>query len=175
MVTRVAAQRRGMLPAMQGVTRRRFLTAPVLLLGGSTLAACSDRPAPVALDPERERLDAALVLESQLLLDATTWAADDPSRMPVTTVFSTHVERLQQTLTGTTPPSASATDDPATSTELTTDSPTPPTTAGLAEQVRRAVAAHTRALRDADPPVAQLLASIAASDAAVVDSLRRIQ
>lgn len=152
---------------MPSVTRRTVLAAPVILAATAALAGCSDPAPPVAVDPDRERLAAALVIESGLLDDVAAWTGSSVLRDQLVAVFTTHVERLRQTLAD---PAGGASTTSSPSAQPSESAP-PVTTVQLTQRVGRAVVAHSRALREADPPTAQLLASLAASDTAVSAAL----
>lgn len=148
---------------MSSVSRRTVLVAPVALALGASVAGCTAPPAPIAHDPDRDALDAALLLEQSLSSHAGTWTGGPVSRESVIHVLDAHVTRLTQTLG----PSASPTTP-----SPTTPPPTPSTsTQALRTAAARAATAHTKASQSAGPQTAQLLASLAASDAAIAAAL----
>jgi hypothetical protein len=155
---------------MLQVPRRSVLLAPVALAAAAATAACTDTaPPPPPTDPDRVALEAAQTIEAELLGLAGRWsvAATGATRLAtqVTDVLEAHLATLATTL-GSTPvgtPSASTT---SAEPELVTSST-------LAIAAARAAHAHTTSLRSTGGQAAQLLASIAASDSAIADALRK--
>lgn len=148
---------------MSSVSRRLVLTAPVALALGASVSGCTAPPAPVAPDPDRDALDAALVIERSLRSRAGTLTGGSVSRTSITRVLDTHISRLVETLG----PSASSP-----SPSPSTPPPSPATTPReLQTATERAASAHTKVSQGAGPQTAQLLASLAASDAAIAAAL----
>jgi hypothetical protein len=161
-----------MLPAMPTVSRRAFVISPVaaagsLLASGLTLgfvSACTDEPALIPIDPDRVALLAALDRERNLLAQGASWQGDAVPATEVQRVLHIHVERLASTVR----------------TSVTSTSPTPtstpvvvvPSTLELAREADRVADEHTRSIPAAGAETAQLLASLAASDAALAAYLR---
>ena len=152
------------------VTRRRVLLGAV---GGSLLlstGACTDDP-PVEppIDPDRVALEAALELEAAALVSLQGWSASAGDRAvtqaDALAVVSAHVTALGAAL-GTTP---SASPSPSDSYELVPTLSTGQAVALLDD----AASDHTRSLRTASAPISPLLASVAASDAALAAAIRR--
>ena len=149
-------------PEVTPVTRRRVLmgaaTAPVLLLA----TACTEEPvAPVAPDPDRDALQAAFDIEGGLLAALSSWTAPSgDDKTAVLQVIESHIDALRTSL-GSQQSSGSA-------------SPSSPaeSTVSVTRMLDAAADEHSRALRTASPPISPLLASIAASDAALAASLR---
>jgi hypothetical protein len=153
-----------MLPGMPPVSRRAFLAAPILVAIGASVAGCTTPPAPVADDPDRDALTQALATEEALLAWTKTWDQGSDLQKAIGRVLNTHVATLTQTL------GSSAT--PSTTPSPSTSAPSPFTeTDAFRRATLRAAAEHTKASRDAEPQTAQLLASLAASDAAIATAL----
>ncbi len=154
------------------VTRRRLLVGAAgvpLLLSAS---ACTQDPADdLPVDPDREALEAAYEVEAATLASLEGWSlkANDSTVTPTEarTVINAHISALAMALSAT--PSAAPSSSGSESYELV------PTlsTAQTAAVLDSAADDHTRALRSASPEISPLLASIAASDAALAAALRR--
>ncbi|HVQ87618.1 MAG TPA: hypothetical protein VMT88_05485 [Actinomycetes bacterium] len=161
------------------VSRRAVLLSPALAAGSivtaAALAGCTDEAPPVAIDPDRVALTAALVREQQLLNNAQAVARTErqsaiaaAGMQQIEAVLTTHVETLTATLGGSTPsPSTTLTTPELTPQELTAQE--------LARASDRVAQEHTRALRTVGDEPARLLASLAASDAALASFLRFAQ
>lgn len=155
---------------MSPVSRRTFLVAPVALAIGSSITGCTQAPAPVLVDPDREALTVALGVEQELLLQSQTGPplGREVSRGEVLACVQTHINRLLDTLGSDTTPVPTA--------SSTTETPSRGTTSSdLSRAAAHAAASHTRASRSASPQTAQLLVSIAASDAAMAVALSEPQ
>jgi hypothetical protein len=159
------------------VTRRRLLVGAVgvpLLLSAS--ACTEDAPADLPADPDRDALQAARDVEAATLVSLENWPAEDVGSSAVTpaaarTVVSAHVDVLDQTLGQPLgqPLSRAPTASGAESYELDRTL----STGQVVALLDSAADAHTRALRGASPEISPLLASIAASDAALAAAIRQ--
>ncbi len=155
------------------VTRRRLLVGAVgvpLLLSAS--ACTEDAPAELPADPDRDALQAARDVEAATLVSLENWPAEDVGSSAVTpaaarTVVSAHVDVLDQTLSQ--PPSRAPTASRSESYELDRTL----STGQVVALLDSAADDHTRALRGASPEISPLLASIAASDAALAAAIRQ--
>lgn len=156
------------------VARRRVLlgaaAAPLMLVA----TGCTDEPAPqVVVDPDREALEAAYGVEDQLGRLLTQWTSSpDEARTRADAVIGQHLDALSASLGGVLggeplPTASPPESDPAASPDASTA-----TTTDLVRALDDAADAHSRALRTASAPISPLLASIAASDAALAASLR---
>lgn len=171
-----------MLTAVHPLTRRRLLLGvvglPSLAAVTAGTSACTSNPPAPGIDPNRAALEGALVIERALLDVVTAWDGADPAQLALSVVVTEHIEALQSALADAsespaTPPTPSTPPTPTATTTPTEDAATGDATT---DTVRRAAddAAdqHTRALRAASAMVTPLLASLAASDAAMAASLR---
>jgi hypothetical protein len=163
---------RVLTPGPTPVTRRRVLLgvagAP-LALAVLTVSSCTeDPPAAPAPDPDREALESARGVENELRATILTWTAEPAEQSTALTVVDGHLSALDvalgaasaATMSGSPVPSASSADLPT-------------STATLVTRLDVAVDEHTMALRSASPQISPLLASIAASDAALGAAVRR--
>lgn len=151
-------------PELTPMTRRRVLlgaaVSPLLFVA----TACTEDPPPtVAPDPDRDALQAAYVTEDQLRSALTSWAAprgDD--KAAAVGIVDQHLEVLSTSLGGASSPerTSSASAGPA------------ETTATVIRRLDAAADEHSKALRTSSAQIGPLLASIAASDAALAASLR---
>lgn len=161
-----------MLTAMSSLLDRRALlrAAGAGLPAGVLVAVsgCRAQTPPPAPDPDRVALQRALAVEEQL---AVAVAGLPPDRHPSLTdtaveVVDTHVQVLTSAL-GTTSPSASPAASPSAGSS--------PSSTGLDDVLTAAGAAadsHTFELRRASASISPLLASLAASDAALAALVR---
>ncbi len=163
-------------PVPASMTRRRLLLGG---LGASLLlsvSACTeDPPADLPTDPDRDALEAAKGLEVTTLASLAGWTAgDDDSAVTPTrarAVVGAHISALATALS--TPPTTSAPPTPVPSgSESFLPAPVDFTKQVVAA-LDAAASDHTRALRTASPQITPLLASIAASDAALAAAIRR--
>ena len=138
------------------------LTLPLLV------SACTNNEATPAADPDRIALEAALEVEQELLGVVERW--NRSGRLPVDAinVVNNHVSTLGIAL-GKASPSPSPTG--SSSYLLVPGGPSVSTQAVIAA-ADSATNKHTRALRSASPTITPLIASIAASDAAIAAFLR---
>ena len=151
-------------PELSPMTRRRVLlgatVSPLLLVA----TACTEDPPPtVAPDPDREALQAAYVTEDELRSALTNWAAPRAAdKAAAVGIVDQHLEVLGTSLGGASSPerTASASAGPA------------ETTATVIRRLDAAADEHSKALRTSGAQIGPLLASIAASDAALAASLR---
>ncbi len=160
-----------MLPAMPPVSRRAFVLTPVAA-AGSILASwlvtgCTDEPSPTPVDPDRMALLAALEREQDLLAQSLSWEGDAVPAAEVRRVLQIHVDRLASTVGTTVTPTPTESPTPTDSSTATVLS-----TSELAREADRAADGHTQLLASAGVEPAQLLASLAASDAALAAYLR---
>jgi hypothetical protein len=162
----------GVFPPVQAsVTRRRVLLSAVggpLLL---SIGACTDDPpAQPPADPDREALQAARDVEAGALAAMVGWdtAADESSVTPTDAraTVGAHVSALDKALTATPTPTPTGSGDAY---ELLPS----PDSWQVVVALRSAAKHHTRALRTASPEISPLLASIAASDAALAAAIWR--
>lgn len=160
-----------MLPAMPTVSRRAFVISPVAAAGSlltlGLVSGCTDKPSAIPVDPDRVALLAALERERSLLAESLLWEGDAVAAAEVHLVLQTHVERLADTVSTPVTPTSTATPTP-TSTSVVTA----PSTLDLAREADRVADGHTQSIPAAGAETAQLLASLAASDAAVAAYLR---
>lgn len=151
---------------------RRALVAGAMAVPAVALAACSRTPEPAPADPERQQLEAAREVEAQLLV---ALQSDDSTPSDATEAVEQHLQALAGALGETEPtPSASASPS-ATSSPSVTASSAPSDGLAILSPVKaadRAADEHTRGLRVATARITPLLASIAASDAAIAAALR---
>jgi len=159
------------------VRRRTVLLAPLVVVTGHLLGGCTDKTIPVARnDPDREAVGSALTVETGLLQLAAQWSdAGDFVANPqtVVAVLTTHVDVLSKALGTTIGAGSSAAASPSSG---SSSSAMPRATAATLQiRAGQAARSHTRALLSISGPAAQLLASIAASDIAVADSLRAVR
>ena len=165
-----------MLPAMPTVSRRAFVISPVaaadsLLASGLTfglVSGCTDKPSAIPIDPDRVALLAALEREQSLLAQSLSWEGDAVPAAEVHRALQTHVERLASTVSTSVTPTATPT---PTSTSVVTS----PSTLDLAREANRVADVHAQSIPAAGGETAQLLASLAASDAAIAAYLRITQ
>ena len=147
------------------ITRRQL---GATLIGAATLAATAgcNTTEPQPVDTNRLLLEEAELAELNLLaqiqgsIETLPRPAAEVSRLAVTSV-QMHISRLAATLGSTSSPSPSPSDP-------ISDSLAPQQLAELARQVS---VQHRESLTRADPPTAQLLASIAASDLVIAVAL----
>lgn len=142
--------------------------APLLLIIGG----CTDQPAvEVAPDPDRQTLEATEEIEAETLSALAGWSdgADNSavSRDEARSVISAHIAALATALSA--PPSTAPSSSESESYELV---PTLSTAQAVAA-LDSAADEHTRALRSASAEISPLIASIAASDAALAAAIRR--
>jgi len=159
-----------MLPAMPPVSRRAFVILPAagagsLLLG--LVPGCTDKPSSVPVDPDRVALLAALERERSLLAQSLSWEGDAVPATEVRRVLQTHVERLASTVRAPVTPTSTTTPTPTSTSVVTV-----PSTFDLAREADRVADGHTQSIPAAGAETAQLLASLAASDAALAAYLR---
>jgi hypothetical protein len=167
-----------MLAAVHPTLSRRRLLVGGLCLPVLATTACTDDPEQPPLDPDRVALESALNVEVGLLMLVGNLKAEGRDTAMVFGAVEEHVDALDAAL-GQPPsttyelaplgsPSPSPSDSPS-------SAPTPSAFATADEAIRtadRAVNAHLRALRSASAEITPLLASLAASDAAVAAYLR---
>jgi hypothetical protein len=166
-------------PVPASVTRRRVLLAAA---GGPlvfSIGACTDDP-PVEppADPDREALEAAREVEMTALASIEEWwpdVAESSITAPnASAVVGAHVIALDDALSATpTPAVQPQTPSPSPSPSLSMELVPAPSTAQVVALLDDAARQHTRALRTASPEISPLLASIAASDAALAAAIRR--
>ena len=160
-----------MLPAMPTVSRRAFVISPVAAAGSlltlGLVSGCTDKPSAIPVDPDRVALLAALERERGLLAQSLRWEGDEVPAAEVHRVLQTHVERLADTVSTPVTPTSTAT-----SPTPTTSVVTAPSTLDVAREADRVADEHTQSVSAAGAETAQLLASLAASDAAVAAYLR---
>jgi hypothetical protein len=164
-----------MLPAMPTVSRRAFVISPVaaagsLVASGLTLglvSGCTDKPSPIPIDPDRVALLAAFERERSLLAQSLLWDGEAVPAAEVRAVLQTHVERLASTVSTPVTPTSTATPT-LTGSSVVTE----PSTLDLAREAGRVADEHTQSIPAAGAQTAQLLASLAASDAALAAYLR---
>ena len=134
------------------------------------MGACTeDPPVEPPADSDREALEAAREAEAAALAAMEGWEArTDASAVAPTearTVVIAHVTALDDALSATPAPSPTGSESlervPAPSTEQ------------VVALLDDAAGQHTRALRTSSPEISPLLASIAASDAALAAAIRR--
>lgn len=160
--------------AFPPVTRRSLLAGTAslpLLLAAS--ACTSDPPAALPPDPDRAALDAARDVEAELLDSLAGWSEPGMllDKRTTSEVLAAHLAALDTAL-GSSPapsPSSSSFD----SDQLSQSMPAAIPTSTAVALVDAAARDHTRALRSASAAISPLLASIAASDAALAGALRR--
>lgn len=133
-----------------------------------SVSGCRAQAPPPAPDPDRTALQRALAVEEQLAVAVTGLPPDRHQDLTATAVevIEAHVQVLRSTL-GTAPPAVSPSTSPSAD-------PPPPST-GLDDVLTAAGAAadsHTRELRRASASISPLLASLAASDAALAALVR---
>ena len=150
-------------PELTPMTRRRVLlgaaVSPLLVVA----TACTEDPPPtVAPDPDREALQAAYLTEDELRSALTGWASSRAdAKAAAVGVVDQHLQVLSTSLGG------------APSLESTASASNPAeTTATVIRRLDAAADEHSKALRTSGAQVGPLLASIAASDAALAASLR---
>ena len=145
------------------------LTLPLLL------SACTNDDATPAADPDRAALESALDVELALydVVGNMQGLRIRDALQPLGAVQA-HVDALDSALGQ--PPSVTAELAPlGSASPSVSSSPSPSPFSTVEEAIRaadRAVNSHTRALRTASAEISPLLASIAASDAAVAAFLR---
>lgn len=130
-----------------------------------TVAGCTEETSPPPPDPDRVALENALVVEEQLR-DVVAALPTDPQwavTLEATGVVGVHLEVLRTAL-GESTPSPSVSSSPSTG--------WPADLVDLLEATDAAVDSHTAALRQASPAISPLLASLAASDAALAALVR---
>ena len=137
--------------------------SPLLLVA----TACTEGPPPtVAPDPDREALQAAYVTEDELRSALTNWAAPRAAdKAAAVGIVDQHLEVLGTSLGGASSPERTA------SASASASSPAE-TTATVVGRLDAAADEHSKALRTSGAQIGPLLASIAASDAALAASLR---
>ena len=137
-------------------SRRRVLQAAALAPGAALLAACrSDRRAPARVDPDVALRQAAVAREQALLARYAALRPESPAvAAAVAAVVSDHQQHLLALSAATQEPSASPAPSPALA-----------TLPELASAERAAAAGHAADALTASAPLAQLLASLAASEA----------
>ena len=162
---------RGMLTAVRSTLSRRQVILGSLCLPVLAATACTDDPEPPPPDPDRVALENALEVEQELYVVVGNLKAAGRDAVMVFGAVEAHVQALDTALG----------DPPSMTVEMTpfeSDSPTPSSLerfVSVDEAVRaadRAVNAHLRALRSASAVISPLLASVAASDAAIAAYLR---
>jgi hypothetical protein len=152
-------------PELSPMTRRRVLlgatVSPLLLVA----TACTEDPPPtVAPDPDREALQAAYVTEDELRSALTNWAAPRAAdKAAAVGIVDQHLEVLGTSLGGASSPERTASASASSPAE---------TTATVVGRLDAAADEHSKALRTSGAQIGPLLASIAASDAALAASLR---
>ncbi len=154
------------------VTRRVLLIGAVGIPMSLSVTACTgDAPVDLPADPDREALEAAQEVEVATLAALEGWPMDandgTVTRAEVSSAISAHIAALVAALTSTPPaiPSPSGSGSYALIPTLST--------AQVVAMLDSAASEHTRALRTASPEISPLLASIAASDAAVAAAIRQ--
>ena len=168
-----------MLTAVHPTLTRRRLLVGGLCLPVLATTACTDDPELAPPDPDRLALEAALDVELALYLVVGNLKADVDDALMVSDAVEAHVQALDSALRQS--PSMTfevAPFDSASPAPSLSPSPSPSAQAftTVEEAIRaadRAVNAHARALRSASAEITPLVASIAASDAAVAAYLRR--
>lgn len=149
--------------ALNPVTRRRVLmgaaVAPLVVVA----TGCTEEPADVvAVDPDRQALEAAYLVEDGLRASLARWAAPfDDLEAAADAVVASHLAALNAAL-----------GDELATTIPTPDSSAAETTADMIRAVDAAADAHSRSLGTASATISPLVASIAASDAALAAALR---
>ena len=125
------------------------------------LAGCTEEAPSPPPDPDRAAMENALAVEERLR-DVVAALPPDPQRAAEAVgVVGVHLEVLRTALGESTPsPSASPSTTP------------PADLVDLLEAADAAVDSHTAALRQASPAISPLLASLAASDAALAALVR---
>lgn len=153
-------------PGSPPMTRRRLLagTASVPLLMAAS-ACTGDPPAALPADPDRAALEAARDVEAELLDSLAGWSDQGTlvDKRRVNEVLEAHLAALDTALGSS--PSPNPSPSPSTPAAIPTS-----TAVALVDSATRD---HTRALRSASAAISPLLASIAASDAALAGALRR--
>lgn len=129
------------------------------------VTGCTEKAAPPPPDPDRSALEDALAVEEQLRDVAAALPPDGRYAFALDAVgiVDAHLEVLRSAL-GESTPSSSGSPSPSTA--------PPVDLADLLSATDAAVDSHTSALRQASPVVSPLLASLAASDAALAALVR---
>lgn len=159
-----------MLAAVRPTLSRRRAILGGLCLPMLAATACTSDPEQPPPDPDRVALESALDIELNLSMVMGNLKAEGLDALMAFGAVEAHVKALDTALGQ--PPSVTAEVAPLGS---ASPSPSPPTFASVEEGIRaadRAVNAHSRALRSVSAEITPLLASIAASDAAVAAYLR---
>ena len=144
----------------------------VLLLGAVSLplllSACTNEDATPPADPDRVSLEEALGVETALLVTVANVRGSGTGAEQSVHAVQAHVMTLASALRQ----SPSATAGIATPSGASASPALPVSVDDAVRAADRAASAHTRALRSSSAEVTPLLASIAASDAAVASVLR---
>jgi hypothetical protein len=142
-----------------------MLSGAVVGTVAGVLAGCTSEPEAPPVDPDRLHLEGARDVEAQLLEVLRAAPTGDVPEAAVVAVEQ-HLTALDAALGRQGAPSSSASASSSTSASPT-DAQTGPLRAA-----DRAAAQHTKALRSTSAAITPLLASIAASDAAIAAALR---
>jgi hypothetical protein len=157
-------------------------TLPVVVCAWPLAGCTSDSPEPA--DPDRESVEAALAAEEALAAAIASWPAASSYQ---TALVAAHTAVLRETLGMSSAPASAASSSPSTSatsaatsstssaTTVSTTGSTTGSTTSRSDVVRAAndtERSHLRALTSVSAAVSPLLASLAASDAALAESLQ---
>jgi hypothetical protein len=154
-------------------SRRRVLRGAAMLpVTGAmaVLGGCTEDAPPAEPDPDRVHLEAARDVESQTLQALIADGPTPDAATDASAVLQSHIDALDAALRTAPSPAASSTDSLS---GLPSASPTEPANGAAVQALDAAATSHTRALRTASAAITPLLASIAASDAALAAALRR--
>jgi hypothetical protein len=135
------------------------------------LAGCTDQVEPAPPDPDRVALEQALAVEASLLAVLSAWEDGGATALDAVEVVDQHVQVLRAAL-GASPSPSPTEPSPPSQPSPTEPSAADPSTADVQRGIDDAADAHSAALRTASAGVSPLLASLAASDAALAAWLR---
>jgi hypothetical protein len=156
------------------LSRRQLLLSGLCLPVLATTAACTGDPEEPPTDPDRVALETALDIEVDLYMVVGNLKGGGPDALTAFSAVEAHVQALDTALGQ--PPSTTFELAPVDSASpALSPSPSAQAFVSVDEAIRatdRAVNAHVRALRSASAEISPLVASIAASDAAVSAYLR---
>ncbi|MCG5211747.1 hypothetical protein [Streptosporangium sp. KLBMP 9127] len=164
--------------------RPRRLTRRALIRGGAmgaavaAMAGCAaNEPEPVAPappDPQVELLRQVIAGKERTIALYERAAADEPALLPFLERHKVHLAELRRRLPpATTPATAPVTAQTASPAPSGGASPGKVSRTRLRDTERKAAAARPKQLQSVSPPLAQLLASIGACEAAHVQALSR--